>query len=230
MKFAIICSAGGSAFFTAFDILLKTKNFSKENFIVITDRPCEAENAASDRQIHYIRINFESKEQFSKSVASLLDKEKISLILMLYSRLITPDLFLSIPTLNIHPALLPAFKGMNAVGQCLNAGTRFMGATLHLTTEKMDDGAILAQVVSPIKRGITLTQADRLSFLQKTYLVLFTLDVIRLKLVDFPQPLESVIWHSDMEFTTSANPCIPSIELRNSFNELQASLGMTGAI
>ena len=230
MKFAIICSAGGSAFFTAFDILLKTKHLSKENFIVITDRSCEAENAASLRQINYIRINFESKEQFSKSVASLLVKEKISLILMLYSRLITSDLFLSIPTLNIHPALLPAFKGMNAVGQCLNAGTRFMGATLHLTTEKMDEGAILAQVVSPLKSGTTLAQADRLSFLQKTYLVLFTLDVIRLKLVDFPQPLASVIWHSDMKFTSSANPCIPSIELRNSFNELQASLDMTGAI
>lgn len=230
MRFAVICSAGGSAFFTAFDILLEAEKCVKENFIIITDRSCDAELEAARRGIEYKRIPFESKQQFSISVADFLIKQEITAILMLYSRLITSDLFLAFPTLNIHPALLPAFKGMNAVGQALDAGAKFMGATLHLTTEKMDDGTILAQVVSPIKNDMTRVQADRLSFLQKTYLILVTLDAVRLKLLNFHSNLEVVNWHVEMEFTCSANPCIPSSELRNSFSKFQVSLGMSGAI
>ena len=230
MKFAVICSAGGSAFFAAFDILLEAEKCTKEDFIIITDRSCDAELEAVSRGIRYQRIPFESKQQFSISVADFLIKQEVAAILMLYSRLITAELFLTFPTLNIHPALLPAFKGMNAVGQALDAGAKFMGATLHLTTEKMDDGTILAQVVSPIKNDTTRVQADRLSFLQKTYLILVALDAVRLKLINFHSTLNSVNWHIDMEFTSSANPCIPSSELRNSFSEFQVSLGMPGAI
>ena len=149
---------------------------------------------------------------------------------MLYSRLVSADLFLRFPTLNIHPALLPAFKGMNAVGQVLDAGVKFMGATLHLTTEKMDDGSILAQVVSPIKNGTSRAQADRLSFLQKTYLMLVALDAVKSKLINISQAEEFISWPANTEFTCSANPCIPSGELRSRFNDFQMSLGMSGAI
>lgn len=230
MKFAVICSAGGSAFFAAFDMLLHSQKYTKDNFILITDRVCDAEQQAMSRGIKYQRIIFQSKQQFSIDVASSLVKQEITAVFMLYSRLITTELFLNYPTLNIHPALLPAFKGINAVGQALDAGAKFMGATLHLTTENMDDGTILAQVVSPINNGSTRVQADRLSFLQKTYLILVALDAIRLNLINISPAGLVVNWPVDTKFTCSANPCIPSTDLKNSFGEFQSSLGMAGAI
>jgi phosphoribosylglycinamide formyltransferase-1 len=230
MKFAVICSAGGSAFFAAFDMLAKTNRYSKDNFILITDRACGAEQAAIVRGMDYQRINFESKEQFSKNVADLLVKEKVSIVLMLYSRLITSDLFLTFPTLNIHPALLPAFKGINAVNQALDSGVKFIGATLHVTTEKMDDGAIVAQVVSPIKIRATKEQLNQLSFLQKTYLILMMLDCIRQNFVQLSLDGLMLNWIKETKFTSSANPCIQSKDLIDMFDAYQKSVEMGNAI
>lgn len=230
MKFAVICSAGGSAFFSAFDMLFNQKKYTKSDFVLITDRACDAEHQAMKRGIQYQRIVFESKQQFSADVANFLDDQEIAVVFMLYSRLVTADLFLKFPTLNIHPALLPAFKGMNAVSQAMHAGAKFIGATLHLTTEKIDDGAFLAQVVSPIKNNINNFQAEKLSFLQKTYLILVVLDAIRLNLIRISPTKISINWPEDTGFSCSANPCIPSSDLRHAFSEFQASHGMADII
>lgn len=230
MKFAVICSAGGSAFFAAFDLLAKTKRYTKDNFILITDRDCGAEQAAIIREMDYQRIIFESKEQFSKNVADLLVREKVSIVLMLYSRLITADLFLTFPTLNIHPALLPAFKGINAVNQALDSGIKFIGATLHVTTEKMDDGAIVAQIVSPIKLNTTKEQLNQLSFLQKTYLIVMMLDCIRQNFVQLSLDGLRLNWVKETKFTCSANPCIQSKDLIDMFDAYQKSVEIGNVI
>lgn len=56
---------------------------------------------------------------------------------------------------NTHPSLLPSFKGDNAVQDALDFGAKVTGCTMHLATEKLDDGEILAQVAVKIKRGDT---------------------------------------------------------------------------
>lgn len=62
--------------------------------------------------------------------------------------------------LNIHPALLPSFKGLNTHEQALEAGARIHGCTVHFVTSKMDDGPIVAQAAVPVVVGDT---ADSLS-------------------------------------------------------------------
>ena len=52
--------------------------------------------------------------------------------------------------LNIHPSLLPAFPGLDTHARALAAGVRLHGCTVHLVTEKMDDGPILAQAAVPV--------------------------------------------------------------------------------
>jgi phosphoribosylglycinamide formyltransferase-1 len=52
--------------------------------------------------------------------------------------------------LNIHPSLLPAFRGLNAQRQALEHGVRVTGATVHLVTSELDDGPIVLQAAVPV--------------------------------------------------------------------------------
>jgi phosphoribosylglycinamide formyltransferase-1 len=57
--------------------------------------------------------------------------------------------------LNIHPALLPAFRGMNAFQQALDHGVKWTGTTVHLVDEEVDHGPILYQIPVPVKENDT---------------------------------------------------------------------------
>ncbi len=52
--------------------------------------------------------------------------------------------------INIHPALLPSFRGLHAQRQALEKGVKFTGATVHFVTDELDDGPIIAQSVVPV--------------------------------------------------------------------------------
>ncbi len=73
--------------------------------------------------------------------------------------------------INIHPSLLPAFPGLNAIGQAIKAGVRETGCTVHFVTEKLDAGPIILQTKMAIKAGDSAESvAERLLPLEhKTY-------------------------------------------------------------
>jgi phosphoribosylglycinamide formyltransferase-1 len=70
---------------------------------------------------------------------------------------VVPDLPAAFPgrVLNTHPALLPAFKGWHAVRDALALGVKVTGTTVHIATEAVDDGPILAQEAVPVLPGDT---------------------------------------------------------------------------
>jgi phosphoribosylglycinamide formyltransferase-1 len=81
-----------------------------------------------------------------------------------YMRLLTPLLVGAWRgrMLNIHPSLLPAFPGLHTHARAIAAGVKLHGCTVHLVTERMDEGPILAQAAVPVLEGDTEdTLADR---------------------------------------------------------------------
>jgi len=74
-----------------------------------------------------------------------------------YMRLLTPLLVgrWAGRMLNIHPSLLPAFPGLHTHARALAAGVKLHGCTVHLVTEAMDEGPILAQAAVPVLPGDT---------------------------------------------------------------------------
>ena len=73
--------------------------------------------------------------------------------------------------INIHPSLLPKYKGLNAVQQALDSKDKTTGCTVHLVTEELDSGKILHQASVPIEEDDTLdTLSDRIH--QEEYRIL----------------------------------------------------------
>jgi phosphoribosylglycinamide formyltransferase-1 len=72
-----------------------------------------------------------------------------------WMRIVTSRLIGAYPArlVNIHPSLLPSFRGVDAVGQALAAGVSLSGCTAHLVSEDVDAGRILAQAAVPVVAG-----------------------------------------------------------------------------
>jgi phosphoribosylglycinamide formyltransferase 1 len=87
------------------------------------------------------------------AIAAALDQAGVEIICLAgYMRLLTPFLVQRYAgrMLNIHPSLLPAFPGLDTHARALAAGTKLHGCTVHLVTEGMDEGPILAQAAVPV--------------------------------------------------------------------------------
>jgi phosphoribosylglycinamide formyltransferase-1 len=74
-----------------------------------------------------------------------------------WMRLVTPVLIHAFPDkiINIHPSLLPSFKGIRAIEQALEADVKITGCTVHLVRLEMDSGPILIQSAVPVLPGDT---------------------------------------------------------------------------
>lgn len=111
-----------------------------------------AKNA--DIPAHVIKHNnYNSREEFDMAVNTILEQNQIEFVCLAgFMRILSPK-FVNIwlgKMLNIHPSLLPDFKGANAVRDALNSGVKESGCSVHLVTEEMDAGEIIAQAKVPI--------------------------------------------------------------------------------
>jgi phosphoribosylglycinamide formyltransferase-1 len=92
---------------------------------------------------HYV-----SREGFDRAVTSLLEEEAIEYVLLAgYMRILGSDTVRAFRDriLNVHPSLLPAFPGANAVRDALAWGVRVTGVSVHLVDEEVDHGPIVLQ-------------------------------------------------------------------------------------
>jgi phosphoribosylglycinamide formyltransferase-1 len=87
------------------------------------------------------------------AIVAELDRAQVEIICLAgYMRLLTPFLVQRYAgrMLNVHPSLLPALPGLHTHARALAAGVRLHGCTVHLVTETMDEGPILAQAAVPV--------------------------------------------------------------------------------
>ena len=95
---------------------------------------------------------------FERALQDVLIKHRIDLVCLAgFMRLLTPWFVGQWPNrmLNIHPALLPAFKGLDTHARALEAGVRLHGATVHFVVPEMDSGPVIAQGAVAVKDGDT---------------------------------------------------------------------------
>jgi phosphoribosylglycinamide formyltransferase 1 len=122
--------------------------------VVVVDRACAAEKRAADAGAPVVRVERTSyggdfdRAAYTDEVAAVLRAHGVDTVAMAgYGTILAGSLFAAFPgrVLNTHPALLPAFRGWHAVRDALAAGVKVTGCTVHVATEVVDDGPILAQ-------------------------------------------------------------------------------------
>ena len=98
------------------------------------------------------------REEYDAEVVATLRDHGVELVCLAgFMRLLSPVFVRAYPgrILNIHPALLPAFPGLDAQRQAFEHGVKVSGATVHLVDEGLDSGAIVAQEAVPVRSDDT---------------------------------------------------------------------------
>jgi phosphoribosylglycinamide formyltransferase 1 len=109
---------------------------------------------------------FQSREAFDEAVHAALDEARVDLVALAGFMRIQSAGFVQRwqgRQLNIHPSLLPLFKGLDPHKQALDAGVKVSGCTVHFVTAELDSGPIVAQAAVPVLDGDTPDRlADRI--------------------------------------------------------------------
>jgi phosphoribosylglycinamide formyltransferase-1 len=133
-------------------------NFPAEIWLVVSNRPdaagLEHARAAGIATTVVDHKNFGTdREAFERALQAVLEDAHIQLVCLAgFMRLLTPWFVgrWEGRLLNIHPALLPALKGINTHARALAAGLKIHGATVHFVVPEMDSGPIVAQAAVPV--------------------------------------------------------------------------------
>jgi phosphoribosylglycinamide formyltransferase-1 len=158
---AILISGRGSNM-QALAAAARAADFPAEIVLVVSNRPDAAglewatanglATLAIDHMAHATRAAFESTLQ------DALDAANVELVALAgFMRLMTPAFVRHWRDrmINIHPSLLPSFKGLHTHEQALAAGVRIAGCTVHFVRAEMDTGPIIAQAAVPVLSGDT---------------------------------------------------------------------------
>ena len=153
MKNIAVFASGTGSNFDAIYEAIKNKEIPARLSLLISDRPkSKAVEKAIKYDIKHFTFkpkNYASKEEYEKVIQRLLKEEKIDLIVLAgYMRLIGTTLLNHYPKriINIHPSLLPSFKGIDAIGQAIAAQATVTGVTVHYVDAGMDTGEIISQI------------------------------------------------------------------------------------
>jgi phosphoribosylglycinamide formyltransferase-1 len=160
MKRLVILLSGRGSNFRAILEAIERSNLPIQIAAVISNRPHAPGLAfARDRGIPALLIdhtNFPTREAFDQALGDAIERAAPDLVALAgFMRILTADFCrrFSGRLVNIHPSLLPAFKGMATHQQALDAGVRVHGCTVHTVTADLDHGPIIAQAVVPVHAG-----------------------------------------------------------------------------
>ena len=157
MNIAVFCSGEGTNLQAIIEAVQAGDIKAKISLVISDNKEAPALQRAKKAGIRAVFVNseeFSSREEFEKKLIVYLQEENVGLIALAgFMRMLSPFFVRKYPNkiFNIHPGLLPAFKGStNAIRDALNYGMKITGPTVHFVDEKLDNGPIVLQRVVEI--------------------------------------------------------------------------------
>ncbi|WP_370297424.1 phosphoribosylglycinamide formyltransferase [Rossellomorea marisflavi] len=166
-KIAVFASGSGSNFQSIVDEI-DSGTLEADVRLLVCDRPgaraTERAEAAGIQVFSFRAKEYESKEAFEREIIGELEEAGVEFIVLAgYMRLIGPTLLEAFGgrIVNIHPSLLPAFPGKDAIGQAFDGGVKVTGVTIHYVDAGMDTGEIIAQEAVTVEEDETRESLQR---------------------------------------------------------------------
>jgi phosphoribosylglycinamide formyltransferase-1 len=159
LRLGVMASGTGSNF-EAIAAKIAAGELAAEIPVLIYNNPealvrAKAEARGIPAILHNHRLS-PSREALDEAIVATLREYRVDCVIMAgWMRVVTPVLLAAFPemVLNIHPSLLPSFKGLHAVEQALAAGVKIAGCTVHRVIPAVDSGEILIQAAVPVLPG-----------------------------------------------------------------------------
>jgi len=159
-RVAVLISGRGSNMAALIEAA-KAKDYPAEIALVVSNQPeaggllvARAADIATEIVDH---TKFSGdRNRFEHEIQTLLEKYRIDIVCLAgFMRLLTANFLAKWPwrVLNIHPALLPDFKGLDTHRRALETGVRIHGATVHFVVPEMDSGPVIAQGAITVRPG-----------------------------------------------------------------------------
>ncbi|MBO7173589.1 MAG: phosphoribosylglycinamide formyltransferase [Burkholderiaceae bacterium] len=159
-KIVVLISGRGSNFVAIQETALREQweeTIGAKIVAVISNRPeAKGLELARGYGIEAVSLDhklFETREAFEEKLLELVQSYEPDLVVLAgFMRILTEGFVKHFPgkILNIHPALLPSFKGLDTHQRAIDAGVRAHGTTVHFVTAALDGGAIIGQAVVPV--------------------------------------------------------------------------------
>lgn len=167
MKFAVLISGNGTNLQAIIDAV-KANEITAEPVLVISSRDDafglkRAEEAGIETMI-FSPKNYTNPQSVDRDMVVNLKQRGVEFVVLAgYMRILTPFFVKEFPNkiLNIHPALLPSFKGGHGIKDAFTYGVKVTGVTVHFVDEKMDRGPIIAQ------ESVNIAEDDTLEALEE---------------------------------------------------------------
>ncbi len=156
LKLGVMASGSGSNFEAVAQAIADEQLNAQIQVLIYNNPTAKAPIRAANHGVEAVLLNhrdYKNREAFDSQIVKTLQKYDVDWVIMAgWMRLVTPVLIDAFPDkiINIHPSLLPSFKGINAVEQALASGVKITGCTVHLVCLEVDSGPILIQAAVPI--------------------------------------------------------------------------------
>ena len=155
-KLGIMASGNGSNFEVIAQAIADGKINAKIQVLIYNNPGAKAAIRAENWGVESVLLNhrdYKNRQEFDHKVVQTLQQYNVEFVIMAgWMRLVTQVLIDAFPNrmINIHPSLLPSFKGVQAVEQALVAKVKITGCTVHLVSLEVDSGEILIQAAVPV--------------------------------------------------------------------------------
>ncbi|MBE9035518.1 phosphoribosylglycinamide formyltransferase [aff. Roholtiella sp. LEGE 12411] len=156
LKLGIMASGNGSNFEVVAQAIQDGQLNAQIQVLIYNNPSAKAAVRAVNRGVEAVLLNhrnYKNREELDEQIVQTLRKYDVEWVIMAgWMRLVTKVLIDAFPNkiINIHPSLLPSFKGVHAVEQALASGVKITGCTAHIACLEVDSGPILMQAAVPV--------------------------------------------------------------------------------
>ena len=148
LKCVVVTSTAGSVM----NELLKDPFFKSQIFAVVSDRQCDGLVKAAGHGVRTELFLEKEADEFCRRLLAFLEANQVDYVIAFYTKLFVGQLLQKYADriVNLHPSLLPAFKGLHGFDESLQFRPRYLGTTIHFLDDRIDEGKIILQSVFPL--------------------------------------------------------------------------------